>query len=150
MEDDNSGISDHLTKAIPQRHKPHKKRRPRPSTVLIALLVAACVFFAVGYFRSTAIIDKLQQGTSQSRPSDKEATELVDKISKFMTLPKEKPTIATVEDASKLHSQSFFKHCQKGDKVLMFADAKKAILYRPSQNKIIEVAYLNVQSKSDK
>jgi hypothetical protein len=126
----------------------HKKRRLQRSTLLIALLVVACGFFAAGYFRSAGTISKLQQGTVQS--SDEEATRLVSKISKFMTLPKEKPTIATVEDASKLASQSFFKHSQKGDKVLMFTAAKKAILYRPSQNKIIEVAYLNVENKPDK
>jgi hypothetical protein len=62
-----------------------------------------------------------------------------------MTLPTEKPTIATVENTKKLTSQAFFKNARNGDKVLMYTQTKKAILYRPSEDKVIEVAYLNIK-----
>lgn len=69
-----------------------------------------------------------------------QATALIDKVGRHIVLPTgEQPTIATVSDISKLQGQVFFAHAQNGDKMLIFAKAKKAILYRPSIDKIIEV-----------
>ncbi len=66
-------------------------------------------------------------------------------VAQLIDVPEdEDPTIASVVDASKLSNQAFFKNAQNGDKVLMYSKAKKAILYRPSSNKIIEVAPINI------
>jgi hypothetical protein len=66
-----------------------------------------------------------------------------------MVLPEnEQPTIATVTDPSKLSGQSFFAHAKVGDRVLLYAAAKKAILYDPNINKIIEVAPINLDDKN--
>ena len=66
---------------------------------------------------------------------------LTDKIGALMELPKdEAPTIATVMDKEKVKDQPFFTNAVNGDKVLLYVTAKKAILYRPSINKIVEVA----------
>lgn len=73
-----------------------------------------------------------------------EVKNLTGKISEFMILPEEIPTIATVTDKNKLEAQPFFKSAENGDKVLIFTTAAKAILYRPKIGKIIEVA--SVQS----
>lgn len=74
----------------------------------------------------------------------KEATELNALVGEFVLLPEgEIPTIATVSDPAALKDQSFFNNAQKGDKVLIYSQAKKAILYRESINKIIEIAPLN-------
>ncbi len=71
-----------------------------------------------------------------------EKKQIIDKISSFMLLPEEEPTIATVSDKEKLSEKDFFKNSENGDKILIYAESKKAILYRPSINKIIEVAPL--------
>ena len=72
----------------------------------------------------------------------KEETQvLTDKIGALMELPKdEAPTVATVMDKEKVKDQPFFTNSINGDKVLLYVTAKKAILYRPSTNKIVEVA----------
>ncbi len=63
----------------------------------------------------------------------------VSKIGTFMVLPEnEQPTMATVADKERLSQQAFFAKAENGDKMLFYAKAQKAILYRPSQNKIIE------------
>lgn len=63
-------------------------------------------------------------------------------IGKFMELPNETPTLATVTDKEKLQDQVFFQNAQNGDKVLIYSQAQKAILYRPSTSKVVEVTSL--------
>jgi hypothetical protein len=65
---------------------------------------------------------------------------LVSQVSQLVSIPNETPTLATVTDPSKLQDQQFFTDAQKGDKVLIFTNAKRAILYRPSTHKVIESA----------
>lgn len=69
-----------------------------------------------------------------------ETAQLVGKVGKLMDLPAdETPSIATVTDKEKLKDQPFFANAENGDKVLIYAKAQKAILYRPASDKIIEV-----------
>ncbi len=72
-----------------------------------------------------------------------EVEKLVSDVGKLISLPtNEAPTIATVTDPEKLTGQPFFANAKVGDKVLIYAATRKAILYSPSENKIIEVAPL--------
>jgi len=78
----------------------------------------------------------------------KESSALVAKVAKLIYLPEgEVPTIATVTDLNALKGQVFFVDAQKGDKVLIYTKAKKAVLYNPKSNKIVTVAPLSVDSK---
>jgi hypothetical protein len=70
-----------------------------------------------------------------------EASVLVEKVGKHMFLPtNEIPSLATVTDPKKLQAQSFFADAKKGDKVLIYSEAKKAILYDPVADKIVTIA----------
>lgn len=66
--------------------------------------------------------------------------EIIARVGKLVTLPDETPTVATVTDLAPLAGQVFFKDAAVGDKVLMFSRSKKAILYRPSTDRIILTA----------
>ncbi|MBX4199171.1 hypothetical protein KW800_02810 [Candidatus Parcubacteria bacterium] len=62
-------------------------------------------------------------------------------VSKLASLPTdETPVVSTVTDLLPLKGQAFFVDAALGDKVLIFEKAKKAILYRPSADKIIIIA----------
>ncbi len=65
--------------------------------------------------------------------------ETVSYLRQVMDLPAEKPTVATVSDKSKLGDQQFLAKAENGDKVVIFVEAKQAILFRPSIKKIISV-----------
>ncbi len=86
---------------------------------------------------------------SSPTPADNN-TNLIETVGKFITLPSgEQPTIATVTDVSKLQNQPFFKNASEGDKVLIFKEAKKAILWRPSTSKVIEYAPLQTDESQE-
>ncbi len=105
-----------------------------PFIAIIAVVLA-------GYFYSQLrVLKQNPQAIAQ-----KEVADLVAKVSKLAILPVgESPTVATVSDPEALKDQSFFANAQKGDKVLIYAQAKKAVLYSVTLNKIIDVAPLNI------
>ena len=73
----------------------------------------------------------------------------VSQIKQLLGIPaSEEPTIADVKDSSKMASQPFFSSSQNGDQVLVFAQSKKIVLYRPSTGKVINLAPLNDDSSS--
>lgn len=90
-------------------------------------------------------VNQLSAQTKEQASQADEARQLSQEVGKLIELPNnETPTIATVVDAEKVNNQAFFKDAQNGDKVLLYASSSKAILYRPSTQKIIEVAPINL------
>lgn len=124
-------------------------RMKRPSGILllkiisvlgVALLAASSVYFFLNYRKA----QKLLKDPTQAA---KEETQLiVGKLSKLMELPDEEPTIATILDKEKLKDQPFFAKAENGDKVVVFNKAMKAVLYRPSINKVIDFAPINLSA----
>ncbi|NCB21201.1 MAG: LytR family transcriptional regulator, partial [Clostridia bacterium] len=71
-------------------------------------------------------------------------------VAQVMELPQgENPTVATVSNSNKLKEQDFFKSAENGDKILIYAGYKMAILYRPGVNKIIKVAPLVLDQNNE-
>lgn len=91
------------------------------------------------------------QKTKSNAPEnpEKQLAEVVRMVSKHMVLPEgEVPTMATVSDPEKLKDQAFFMNAKKGDKVLIFSDSRKAILYNPTSDRIVEVAPINTTNQT--
>ena len=67
--------------------------------------------------------------------------EVIDKVGAHVDLPKgERPSIATVSNKEKLAGQPFFDKAENGDKVLIYENAKKAYIYRPSTDRVVNIA----------
>jgi hypothetical protein len=78
--------------------------------------------------------------------AQKEQKMLVKSVELLMALPtEEEPIVATVSDVNRLQGQTFFAHAKNGQKVLLYMKAKKAILYDPQINKVIEVGPINTK-----
>lgn len=110
------------------------KRKTFNLILFIVLLMSFCLSGFLYY--------KLKR-VEESKTTDtkEEVKSLVDKVSRLYLVPQnEEPTVATVSDPQILKEQSFFTLAEKGDKVLIFTRASKAVLYRPSIDKIIEIA----------
>ncbi|PIS09647.1 hypothetical protein COT75_00410 [Candidatus Beckwithbacteria bacterium CG10_big_fil_rev_8_21_14_0_10_34_10] len=108
--------------------------------VILVFFITATGFAVYFYIQYNAIKNNSDSLFKQ------EAVQLTQKIGQFMELPKEEPSVATITDKNKLKDQSFFANSENGDKLLIFTKAGEAILYRPSTNKIITVAPINLQT----
>lgn len=108
--------------------------------ILLVGLAAAAVYFYIQY-------QNIKKNPNQVAKAETEA--LVAQVSKLIDLPKdETPTIATVLDKEKLKDQPFFAGAENGDKILIFTKAKKAIIFRPSQNRLINVGPIALDQKA--
>ncbi len=113
-----------------------------PGFLLIKLTVILVAVIGIGagiyYYLQYNKAQKLLKNPTLSAQVEQQS--LVDKLGKLMELPTdEQPTIATVSDVNKLKGQPFFSKAKNGFKVLIYPKNKKAILYDPISNKIIEV-----------
>lgn len=119
----------------------------------LAVIVLIVLFFLVVLRDRNNLqkkVDQLSKQTVSEQSIGNEIADLQTEIGKFLELPTgETPTLATVSDIDKVKGQAFFKNAQNGDKVLLYASSGKAILYRPSTKKIIEVAQINTPTSSD-
>lgn len=136
---------------IEEQITPVHVKRPKSSNkkvIVVAILILVALMAAGGYIAYNKIQDqnaKIERLSDPQEAAKDEAARVKDLVGKLVDLPKdETPTIATVNDASKLKGQAFFAQAQNGDKVLIFTKAKKAYLYRPSTNKLVEVAPVNI------
>ncbi len=87
--------------------------------------------------------------TAAQKIAAEEVKKLVAEVGKLIDLPNgEDPTVATVSDIEKLKDQAFFQKAKNGDKVLIYANSKKVILYDPNLKKVIDIAPINIGSSS--
>lgn len=110
--------------------------------ILVLLLIGGGVY---GYNRYDNLKKENQKLSDPQEAAKAESDRIKKEVAALIDVPgDEEPTIATVVDPSKLGNQAFFAKAQKDDRVVIYAKAKKAILYRPSTKKIVEVAPLNI------
>lgn len=110
---------------------------------MVILAIAAAGYYYQQYQGSQAELESIK--SDPKKIARLEAKELVARVGQLVVLPTgEEPTIATVTDVSKLKNQPFFARAANGDKVLIYTQAKRAYLYRPGTNKVIEIAPINI------
>lgn len=108
--------------------------------VLLIGLAAVAIYFYIQY-------QNIKKNPNQVAKAETDA--LVAQVSKLIDLPKdETPTVATVLDKEKLKDQPFFAGAENGDKILIYTKSKKAIIYRPKDNKLINVGPIAIDQKA--
>lgn len=111
---------------------------------VLALMTVGSLVAAVYFYTQVREIKNNPQKLVQ-KVAEEDITKTVSKVGQLMFLPdNETPTVATVVNPDALKNQLFFANAKVGDKLLIYNVAKKAILYDPVANKIVEVAPLNI------
>jgi hypothetical protein len=108
------------------------------SPKILSLALVFVIGLSVGFF-----LDQSWQFYRANRilTSD-EAT--MEALSKIILLPEELPSIATVIDTEALNDEPFFQKAENGDKVVIFQNNKRAYLFRPKENRIIDMTVIAV------
>ena len=120
---------------------------------LFAVAVFILFTAVIGSVFSIKYYSKYKQAEKRLREASVVAQEdvkiLLDKVGKLVKLPEgEIPTIATVSDLEKLKDQAFFAKAKIGYRVLLYSQAKKAILYDPVDNKVVEMGPLIIPTSN--
>lgn len=102
--------------------------------VFSVLLIGGVVFLEV----------KLHKATVAAVTAQDKIQSVIHDVDMVVILPKnETPTVATIADPEKLKGQPFFAQAEIGDQILIYQIAKKAILWRPSVKKVVEISLLS-------
>ncbi len=145
-------MDEYMYPPLPRKQQPtapKKKRNMSWQRLKLPLLVALAL--VIGLIPGMIYFAKYQHATSildlEGLKPEQESKVLVERLNQKILLPAdEEPTVATVSNSNKLNGQVFFTEAENGDKVLVYATAKKVVLYRPSIDRIINVSLLNVSS----
>lgn len=117
-------------------------------SVIVAFVILSLI--AVGgasagiyyYFQYQALSQKAKDPQS-------EVKDILAKVGKLIELPTgEEPTVATVQDAERIRTQPFFTKAQNGYRVILFSNAKLAILFDEKANKLINVGAISLSTAS--
>lgn len=126
------------------------KLKEQHASFTLPALGILCVLLVLSCAGNYVLYTKVQHAAENPQQQGQEAVHaLVQEVSQYIVLPEgEDPTVATVTDPEKLKDQAFFTQASVGDKVLIYTNAKKAILYNPGTHKIVEVAPINIGTGS--
>ncbi|MBI4050166.1 MAG: hypothetical protein HY398_01825 [Candidatus Doudnabacteria bacterium] len=119
---------------------------PVPAKYFTAIIAGLAVLALAGLGAAAYFYN--QVGELKANPqkiAQEETAALIARVGRLIILPTdEQPTVATVADPEKLKDQPFFAKAKVGDKVLIYTNSRKAILYNPESNIIVEVAPVNI------
>lgn len=120
--------------------RPVRNKKNQMILAALGILILVLIGFGVAFKQYQG-----KESYSMNNAVDLDSQKVLEALQRLMVLPNDEvPTFATVSDKSKLQGQPFFVHAENGDKVVIYAKARKVILYRPAVNKIINVTDVNI------
>lgn len=117
--------------------------------VLVLFFITATGFIWIyrNYQESQQTIKNLKTKQQKQQVNKQKKKELIKKLARHIELPETSPAVVTISNPKKLAEQeSFFKPAKKGD--ILFLYKTKAILYRSSTDKIIDVQPVTTQGSN--
>jgi len=109
--------------------------------IFVLVLVWASIWSYMSYRGAQDKLEALKGVVEGEQVPARESNDIVEKVRALVVVPEdEDPVIATVQDADKLaQEQPFYKNVQNGDTVLIYPRAQKAIIYRASEDILVNV-----------
>lgn len=119
-------------------HKSHKKGRRTVAKVLVLIVLVAAIGLCVVLFL------KYREAVDTNPKNVEQKT--VETVSKLVEVPEEKPTVVTVQDAAKLSNPELASRAKDGDRLLVYAESRRVVMYRPSNGKIVDILSIKDQT----
>lgn len=118
-------------------------------SIITVLSIAGLGFLYYQYKLSQDQLAKFEDPKYLSTLQEDATKSIIEKVESHMLLPDEDPTVATITDADALRKENaeFYKEAKNGDVLLIFTT--KAILYRTSSDRIINVAPVFIEPSDD-
>jgi hypothetical protein len=115
-------------------------RRKKLLTIILAGVIALLIAI-IG-----VLVWKYQQVKSDpGKEAKKTSLRIIDKVANLYMVPSnEEPTVALIQDKSKLGNQEFFKNAKNGDYLLIYQKEKVALVYREDADKLVNVGPVNI------
>lgn len=122
----------------------------KPKRKLLKLILLVISYVILGLIVWKVATKQSTDPVKLQEQAQKELAAIVASVGKIMVLPKEEdPQVAIIQDVEALKkTQDFFTDAENGDKILVYAKARKAIIYREKTNQIVNVA-LNIGPVTD-
>lgn len=113
-------------------------------TLISGLLIVSLAAFGWSFWSYQNVkkdLAILKDPQLASELSQKETSELIGKLSKLMVVPADRdPVVAVINDVEMLAAtQDFYVPAHNGDKLIMFQDSRKAVIYDEDDNRIVNV-----------
>jgi hypothetical protein len=118
-----------------------KKANTTGKGLLIAIIVLIVAIIAI----VTTVILKNNNDIPEANIA--QTSGIQEKVAQHMMLPDETAYVATLTDKDAVLDQPFYTNAQNGDRVLLFKKNKKAVIYRESEDKIINVGPILVSDE---
>ncbi len=110
----------------------------RPTRIFLMYILPLIALVAIGTSVYLYIQNNRPEAVRVQEENDREQAKLLRELGAILLVPNETPQIATITSKEAL-TQPFFKDAENGDKLLLFETARKAVLYRPSVRKIVNI-----------
>jgi multidrug resistance efflux pump len=101
------------------------------AAIVFAIVAIAAIFFATQFFASQSTAETADDATKQR---------IVSKVENLYILPEGAPTVARVQNKDQLIGQAFYDHVENGDYLIVYDQAKLALIYREAADKLVNVA----------
>ncbi len=115
----------------------HSKR----TKIIIVSLVILCLA-GIG----SGVFFFIQYSQVQAKTNQKE--DLTKRIAALAVLPNDSSALVTVADKTKLENKQLADKVNNGDVLMIFAKSQRLIIYRPSDNKIVDMLSFSAQDTS--
>ncbi len=135
-------------------HMNDTQKKPNPSVTLngaqkkqTGLIIAGAAVIVIGVL----LLFLLPSGdiAKDGKITDREAQAIKAEIIKLINTPQEEPVMALVTNADQLITeQPFYQGVTNGDVLVIYPQARKAILFNPRTNKLVNVGPVNVGEPS--
>jgi hypothetical protein len=121
----------------------------RPNTKII-IIVAAAIFVVLAAVAGFFAWQFFSLKSSPNKENDETIAKITGEVGNIYMLPSEKPTVAQVQDKEKLKDQAFFAKAENGDYILIYSEAKLALLYRQKDRKLVNVGPITISDQDAK